>query len=274
MSYDNTFKSVVLPFLLILFIALGALIYASFYIVEPGFSAIHLRLGTIKKTTKESGLYFKVPLIDSVTMFDLRIQKALIETTALSKDLQSVKVEMAINYRIQDAQHLFLNVSTAFEKIIIDPFVQESVKAVVAKFDAESLIQKRHEVKELVISELTERLSSKHILLVDFNFTHLDFSDDFIKAVESKQIAEQDAKRAENQTKQVREEATQSRARAEAEAFALKVKRESLTPELIRLKEVEAQIKAIEKWDGRLPRITGASIPLMPVLGEMHKKTT
>ncbi len=271
MSQYDAHKTVLLPFLLIGLVALGAIIFSGFYIVEPGFAAIHLRLGTIQKTTKESGLYFKIPLIDSVTMFDLRIQKALIETTALSKDLQSVKVEMAINYRIQDAQLLFLNISTSFEKIIIDPFVQESVKAVVAKFDAESLIQKRHEVKELVISELTERLSSKHILLVDFNFTHLDFSEDFIKAVESKQIAEQDAKRAENQTKQVREEATQARARAEAEAFALKVKRESLTPELIKLKEVEAQIKAIEKWDGHLPHITGSSIPLMPVLGQMHE---
>lgn len=250
-------------------IVIGIFVAASsYYIVKPGFAAIQQRLGTIKKTTKDSGLYFKMPFIDTVAIFDLRIQKALIETTALSKDLQSVKVEMAINYRIQDAQLLFQNIGTSFEKIIIDPFVQESVKAVVAKFDAESLIQQRHQVKELVINELTERLSSKHILLVDFNFTHLDFSDEFIKAVESKQIAEQDAKRAENMTKQVREESLQARTRAEAEAFALKVKRESLTNELIQLKKVEAEIKAIEKWDGHLPHYTGSSIPLMPLLNK------
>jgi len=234
--------------------------------VEPGKATIHLRLGTIIKTNTSAGLYFKIPLVDSITTFDLRIQMATIETNALSKDLQGVSVGMVVNYRIQDAAALYQNIGTEFEKIIINPFVQESVKAVVAKFDAESLIQKRHEAKERVIDELTTRLSSKHIQLVDFNFTHLDFSEDFIKAVESKQIAEQDAKRAENQTKQVREEATQARARAEAEAFALKVKRESLTPELIKLKEVEAQIKAIEKWDGHLPQITGSTIPLMPLL--------
>lgn len=132
----------------------------------------------------------------------------------------------------------------------------------------------------MVVSELVQRLGSKQITVVDFNFTHLDFSPEFIHAVEAKQIAEQDAKRAENMTKQVREEALQTRARGEAEAFSLKVKRESITPELtklkevevkfkeveVKLKQVEAQVKAIEKWDGRLPQVTSGVLPFLPVL--------
>jgi prohibitin 2 len=254
-----------LPFIIISIVLAALLLLQSFYIVEPGFSAVHLRLGRIIKTQTLEGFYVKMPFIDSITRFDMRIQRAEIETKALSKDLQTVSVGMVVNYRIEGAAGIFKNIGRDFEKIIIDPFVQESVKAIVAKFDAESLIQKRHEAKDMVVSELIQRLGSKQITLVDFNFTHLDFSPEFIHAVEAKQIAEQDAKRAENMTKQVREEALQIRARAEAEAFSLKVKRESITPELTKLKMVEAQVKAIEKWDGHLPQVTSGAVPFLPM---------
>lgn len=271
---ENGFTWVYIPAVLIIFCVIAAVfLINSFYIVKPGFATVHLRLGAVIATDTQEGVYFKIPLVDSITTFDMRIQRAEIETKALSKDLQTVSVGMVVNYRIENAASVFRNIGKNFEKIIIDPFVQESVKAIVAKFDAESLIQKRHEAKDLVVNELIQRLSTKHIQLVDFNFTHLDFSPEFIHAVEAKQIAEQDAKRAENMTKQVREEALQTRARAEAEAFSLKVKRESITPELTKLKEVEVklksvevQAKAIEKWDGHLPNVMSGAVPLLSVL--------
>lgn len=237
----------------------------AFYIVEPGFTAIHLRLGKINTIAQEPGYYIQIPGLDSVTFFDTRIQKAEIETSAMSKDLQTVDIGMVVNYRIDNALKIYQEIGSNFEKIIIDPFVQESVKAVVAKFTAEDLIQKRHEAKDRVIEELAERLASKYIALVDFNFTHLDFSPDFIHAVEEKQIAEQQAKRAHNLTEKVREEANQMRMRAEAEAYALKVKREAVTEELIRLQEIEAQLKAIERWNGVLPQVTGQNVPMVQI---------
>ncbi|MFA6065894.1 MAG: prohibitin family protein [Candidatus Babeliaceae bacterium] len=236
-----------------------------FYTVNPGFYAIHTRLGKIIEQTHESGYYFKIPLIDSIAKFDVRIRKAFpdIETKAMSKDLQPVSVGMVVNYKVDDALELFKTIGSEYEKIIIDPFTQESVKAVIAKFTAEDLIQRRHEAKDLVISELAQRLKARHIILIDFNFTHLDFSHDFIKAVEDKQIAEQRAKQAKNLTEKVREEALQSRMRAEAEAFSLKVRKEAVTPELIRLQEIETQAKAIEKWNGVLPTVTGSATPFI-----------
>jgi regulator of protease activity HflC (stomatin/prohibitin superfamily) len=244
-------------------IALLLVSYFSFYVVEPGFTAVQVRLGNVIAMRQTSGFYFQIPLIDRVVLIDTRINKADIETTALSHDLQSVSVGMVINYRISDASKLYQNIGTLFKEIIIDPFTQESVKAIVAKFTAEDLIQSRHKAKEMVIAELKERLAPLHITLIDFNFTHLDFSPEFIKAVEDKQIADQSSKTAKNLTEKIKEEALQTKQRAEAEAYALKVKRESLTKELIQLKQVEAQIKAIEKWDGVLPRVTGGSTPII-----------
>jgi regulator of protease activity HflC (stomatin/prohibitin superfamily) len=238
----------------------------SWYILNPGFIALQLRMGKIISVHGDPGLHFKLPLIDHIKYMDMRISKAREETKALSRDLQTVNVGMVINYRILHPLELYQEIGTEFKRIIIDPFSQESVKAIIAQFTAENLIQSRHVAKEKVVADLKERLHPMHIELIDFNFTHLDFSPEFIKAVEDKQIAEQSAKTAKNRTEQVKEEALQSRTRAEAEAYAQQVKGQTITPDLVALKQIEAQILAIEKWDGRLPVYSGSSLP-MPLIG-------
>src|SRR5438477_4274030 len=235
----------------------------SLFIVNPGFAAIQLRMGQIIRTVEESGMYLKMPGMDNVVYIDKRINKTNIETPAMSRDLQSVQIGMVINYRVQDALKIYQNVGTNFDRIIIEPFAHESVKAVVAKFTAEDLIQYRHDAKDKVVSELRDRLSGQHIMLVDFNFIHLDFSKDFIHAVEEKQIAEQSAKTSKNLTEKIKEEALQIRTRADAEAYAFQIKKESVNDNLIKLKQIEAQLQAIEKWDGVLPRMTGNAIPMV-----------
>lgn len=244
----------------------GSLLFLApqaFYLVDPGSTALHFRLGSFIQAQTASGCYVKAPFLDSIIYINNRICKSVIETTALSKDLQFVSIGVAINYKINNAIELYKTVGTDFEKIIIDPFAQESIKAVVAKYTAEDLIQYRHDAKEKVFSELRGRLAPLHIDLIDFNFVHSDFSEDFIKAVEEKQIAEQSAKTARNLTEKVKEEALQIKSKAEAEAYALKVKKEAVTAELIALKKAEALIKAIEKWDGVLPRVSGGSTPFI-----------
>ena len=100
-------------------------------------------------------------------------------------------------------------------------------------------------------------------MLVDFNFIHLDFSKDFIHAVEEKQIAEQSAKTSKNLTEKIKEEALQIRTRADAEAYAFQVQKESVSDNLIKLKQIEAQMYAIKKWNGVLPRMTGNAVPMI-----------
>jgi regulator of protease activity HflC (stomatin/prohibitin superfamily) len=240
----------------IMLVALG-LGVASIYIVNPGYTALHVRLGRIVAAQDTSGFYVKFPLVDNIIYINNRICKSVIETTALSKDLQFVSIGVAINYKINNAIQLYQTVGTDFEKVIIDPFAQESIKAVVAKYTAEDLIQYRHDAKDKVFLELRNRLLPLNIALVDFNFVHSDFSPDFIKAVEEKQIAEQSAKTAKNLTEKVKEEALQTKSKADAQAYALKVKKDSVTTELIALQKVEAFMKAIEKWNGQLPKVVG-----------------
>jgi len=232
------------------------LISMPMYVVDPGWTAIHLRLGSMIKATNTPGWYVKIPLLDSVIFITNRIRKSEISTTSLSKDLQTVKTEVAINYRISEAIHFYKTVGLDFEDIILNPFSQESIKAITARFTAEDLIRCRDDVKRDVFKELKDRLDPIYIELIDFNFVHLDFTPEFIHAVENKQIAEQAAKTAHNLTAKIQEEAVQIKASADAEAYAMKVKKETVTKEL-------ALLKAIEKWNGVLPTFVGSSIPLM-----------
>ncbi len=243
--------------MLILFLSLP------YYVLEPGYTALHMRLGAFKTAQNEAGAYFKLPVVDRIIFINNRIQKSVIETEALSKDLQNISIGVAINYRISDAIALYKSVGINYEQVIINPFAQESVKAICAKFTAEDLIQYRHEAKEKVFEELKTRLATLNIYLVDFNFIHSDFSRDFIHAVEQKQIAIQSSITAKNLTQRVNEEALQTRARAEAEAYSLKIKRESVTRDLIELKKIEASLKAIEKWNGKLPQVSSGNIPFI-----------
>ncbi len=171
-----------------------AVLSMPYYIVNPGETALHLRLGEVIKSNTESGFYFKIPVVNNIVFINNRICKSEIETSALSKDLQSVQIGIAINYKIDDALLLYKTIGTDFDKVIINPFTQESMKSVVAQFTAEDLIQFRHRAKEKVFTELKERLKPQYITLIDFNIIHSEFSVDFIKAVEEKQIAEQSAK--------------------------------------------------------------------------------
>lgn len=235
-----------------IFLLLFWVIKNSFYVINPGFSAVHTRLGRIVQAPKVSGYYFKVPGIDTVTPLDLRIRKAVIKTEAFSHDLQTVDIEVAINHRIEDPWLIYKNIGADYERIVIDPFTQESVKAIVAMFTAENLTQNRNKAKEMVNDDLRKALQRVHIHLVDFNFIHADFHHDFIKSVENKQIAEQKAKQAKFETESMRETAIQIQTRAEAEAHALKVQKDAVTPQLTLL-------KAIEKWNGILPRVVTSS---------------
>ena len=238
---------------------LAILAYKSYYVVLPGYTALHLRMGHIIRASPESGMYLKVPFLDNIILINNRICKSQISTTALSKDLQTVSAEVAINYRINDAIKLYKTVGTEFDTIILNPYSQESIKAIVARYTAEDLIRIRNQAKDDVFHELKDRLDPVFIELIDFNFVHLDFTPQFIHAVEEKQIAEQTAKTAHNLSEKVREEALQMKTRADGEAYALNVKKNCTTPEIIALKK-------IEKWNGELPKVYGSNLPMLSIL--------
>ena len=151
---------------------------------------------------------------------------------------------------------------------IITPAVQEAVKASTALYTAEDLIVKRPEVRDKIRGLLNERLSKHGVIVDEFSITNFSFSRSFTEAVEAKTTAEQQKLKAERDLLRIKVEAEQKIAQAKAEAESLKLQKQEVTNELLRLREIENQRKAIEKWDGRLPAtMMGNSVPFVQVGG-------
>src|SRR6266568_2155833 len=147
---------------------------------------------------------------------------------------------------------IYQDIGLEYEKRIIDPAVQEIVKAVTAKFTAEELITKRQFVKDEIKTALHERLTASHISLDELNITDFQFSKGFNEAIESKQTAEQLALKAQRDLERVKIEGQQKIVQAKAEAESQRIQKETISPIIL-------QLRAIEKWDGKFPQVIGGS---------------
>ena len=118
-----------------IFVLISVIIaYNTYYILEPGYMGIHTRLGSVRKVYERSGLYFKLPFIDYIYPISSVIQKFTIHTEALSHDLQFVAMEVAINFKITDAERIVYEIGLGDNLYtrIIEPTTQETMKAVVS----------------------------------------------------------------------------------------------------------------------------------------------
>ena len=249
------------------------LLIASFTTVSSGYRGVLLQLGAVKPTILTEGFHFKVPFVQSVQPIEVRVQKEESSQTAASKDLQIVTTKVAVNYSVDPAavNKLYQEIGLDYRSRIVDPAVAESLKAITAQYTAEELISKRPEVSAQVKDMLSKKLSKYYMKLEDINIKEFAFSEEFNKAIEAKQTAEQNALKAQRDLERIKIEAQQSVAQAEAEAQSLKLKKQEVTPELIQLKQIEVQEKALEKWDGHLPSVTSGATPFIDVTGLSKK---
>jgi regulator of protease activity HflC (stomatin/prohibitin superfamily) len=110
---------------------------------------------------------------------------------------------------------------------------------------------------------LKEALHPYKIIVDDFSVVNFKWDIEFQKAIEAKQVAEQLAMKAQRDLERIKIEAEQKITQAKAEAESLRLQKENVTPHLIKLRQIEASIKAIEKWNGQLPRFSGGAIPFI-----------
>jgi regulator of protease activity HflC (stomatin/prohibitin superfamily) len=237
--------------------------------VNEGERGVVLRNGAATGVVRPPGLALVMPFVDSIESMSVMTEAAKVEASGASKDLQVVHAEITVNYAMLPERAVEVYTSLRHDAVarVIRPAIEEAVKAGTAEFKAEDLIQHREAVKSRIETILRQRLDAKGFTLDAVSITDFDFSDTFNRSIEDKVTATQQALKAENDLVRVRAEAQQSVARAEAEAQALKAQREAVTPELIQLRRTEALLKAIEKWDGRMPTFVGegAPVPMLDV---------
>jgi regulator of protease activity HflC (stomatin/prohibitin superfamily) len=233
--------------------------------VGAGERGILLRFNAVTGTIYDEGLYFRWPLIERVIILDIKIQKEQADATAASRDLQTVHSDVAVNFHIKadKVASIYQEVGVDYKARIIDPALQEGVKAITARFTAEELITRRETVKEDIKVLLREKMEPRGIMIDEFNIVDFGFSASFNSAIEAKVTAEQQALAAKNKLEQIKFEADQRIAEAQGKAQAMRVESEALrtNPQIL-------ELRALEKWDGVLPQVTGTGgIPFVNLQG-------
>jgi len=239
----------------------------SFTSVEYGHVGLYKTFGKLNDNKLSPGIHFKIPFIQTVIQVNTQVTKAETDTSASSKDLQPVSTHVAVNYSVnKDSVYSIMNnIGGSFDTVIINPAIQEIVKEVTARYPAEDLITRRDVVAGEISEHLTTRLAKYDLIVNDINIVNFKFSDAFNQSIEAKQVAQQQALKAENDLRRIEIEAKQKIAQAQAEAEALRLKKQEVTPELVQLKQIEVSEKALEKWDGRLPSVTGGATPFIDI---------
>jgi regulator of protease activity HflC (stomatin/prohibitin superfamily) len=247
-----------------LVLLVGLIIFRPFSIVNAGQRGVVMRFGKVQDTILDEGIHFIFPVVTSVKKLNVRVQKNSFQTDAASKDLQKLTTELAINWHIDPIKvnKVYQNIGDEENIVIgiITPAVSEVLKAATAKKTAEEIITKRTELKEEIDTNLETRLADYGIMIDDVSLVDFEFSPEFSKAIESKQIAEQEAKQAGFIAQKATQEAQAEINRAKGQAEAQRLQRQTLTPELL-------QKQAIEKWDGRFPMVMGGdgALPLVNI---------
>ncbi len=249
-------------------IVLALLIVKPWVQVGPGQRGIVTNFGAVQNKVLDEGMHFRVPVMQQVILMDVKVQKVQTDASSASSDLQDVTLSVALNYHIipDKANVVYQKIGVEFKERIIDPAIQEVTKAVSAKYSAEELITKRPAVSTAMKEALTEKLMASNIAVDAVSIVTFSFSKVFMDAIEAKQTAEQHALKAKRDLDRIKIEAEQTIAAATAEAEALRLQKMNISPDLIELRKIEANLKAIEKWNGILPQVTGGgAVPFIGV---------
>lgn len=251
----NTQKKIIKGVIItVITIVVITLLFGSFTTINSGEVGIRLRFGKVVNTEMREGLNFKIPIIEKIVKMNIKVQKQEVITESSSKDLQLVNMALAVNYRVDGTKaiELFKNVGTKYGEVVLQPAVQESIKAVTSRYTAEELITRRNEVSVECMDELNNKVNRYGIIIDNFNITNFNFSTEFNNAIEEKQVAEQRVLTAKQELEKSKVEAERKVVEAQAEKKANELKQQSLTDNVIKA-------KFIEKWDGQLPKASNGN---------------
>lgn len=216
-------------------------ILSCFTTVRSGEVGLKVRFGKVTDFSITEGVNFKIPYIEKIVKVNIKVQKAELSVEGSTKDLQIVNTNASVNYRIdpEKASYLYKTVGNSYEEIVLIPAIKESIKSAIAQYNAEEITTNRTVVSESCLKAIQSKVEKYGIIIEDFNLTDFSFSEEYTKAIEEKQVAEQNLEKA-------KLEAEAKVAKAQGEADANKMLEQTLTHEVL-------MEKFIEKWDGKLP---------------------
>ena len=254
------------------FLVIAGVVVNSAVIVPAGHRGVLLRWGAPVRSLDE-GFHLVVPVMHQVVLLEVRTQKEESQASAASRDLQNVTTSLALNFRVDASKvvDLYRDVGGDYKARIIDPAVQESLKTVTAKYTAEELIKFRPKVKAEVEEEITQRLGNYNLIVEPsgLSITNFAFSDEFNRAIEAKQVAQQQAEQQRYVLQKAELEKQTAVMIAQGKSEAAKLNAEALK---VQGGSLVISREWIEKWDGRLPSVYGGGQGMIIDLGSLMKE--
>lgn len=253
--------------------------------IKEGEVGIVVKFGQADDELLYPGFYFTMPIVTRVVKMNVQWQKYYIETSAFSKDMQQVDIKCSLNYALQSqgALKMYKDVGKKYDDKIMLPLALDALKSTFSRYSAEELVANRDLIAEEVFAELAQELEFYSIRVQEVAIEDIDFSDAFTNAIEAKQVATQTLLQAETEQKQqtliaeaeaeramikAKSESEQRLIRAQAEADAVKIAADAeayrLEMESKHITDAVIQKETVEKWDGKLPTITGGdTVPIL-----------
>lgn len=272
--------------LIVLGFIVGFAIFGSIVTIDTGNLGIVKEFGKVTGAILQPGLAFKNPFTQDVIEMSTRVKLMTKTSSSASKDMQTVTIVSAINYQMDASKiiDIYSKYGINYEEIVINPLIDEVVKANTAQYTASELLTKREEVKIKIFNDLNEKLSKFNIMIIEYSLNDIDYSPEYNKAIEAKQVAEQNALKAEQELKMVQIQTQQQVATATANAEATRLNAQADADSILLRAQAQAQANTLltetlddnilrkqwnEKWNGVLPTyILGSDANLFLGLGE------
>lgn len=256
----------------IAFLVIVVLGWGSFTIISPQQKGIIVRLGSIQRNL-ESGLNFKLPLIEKVVKIDVSTQAIVGTELGYSKDAQTVSFEATANYAVNRGQveEVYREFKTDYESRVVTPAIKEAIKSVASKYTAQGIIDNRPKLSIEMKDALVAIIGNRGFDVSSVAITNIDFDDAYEESVKDKQVAEQKALQQINVTKQEEEKKKQEILKAEALSEKTRLEVAALQSaqgeKLIEKIKAEAQLELAKKWNGVLPTtmVPGGALPFIDV---------
>lgn len=263
MKYTNPSTNKRIISLVFLGVLAIILISSGFYSVSSTQRGVIATFGKINPNVVDDGLHIKIPFVQTVNKMSVQTVKLEQTAPAYTRDIQTASVDYVLNFDPvpENMAVLYRNVGPGYIAKIITPVVQGVLKDIIGNFNAADIVANREEVRRQIEMELNEQLPPEYVRNIRIQIVNIDYDDAFEQSIVDKQVAEQKALTAKNNTIRIQEEANQKVISAEAEARSMQIKADAL-----KANPALTQYEAVQKWDGTLPTyMLGNSVPFINI---------
>ena len=229
------------------------------YVVEPGHRGVRVTLGEVSPLVEGEGLTFKTPFVTAIHPVSVRQQTEQVSTECYSSDLQQVKTQLRVLYRIPESAvvKLFKEYEGDSFQALVSPRVQEALKEAASLQSAEMIVQNREAIKAQTLEATRKKIEAiadgePLLVIEDIALSDISLSPELNAAIEQKMTQREEAERAKFVQRQAEIEAKTAVIKARGEAESIQLRGEALrrNPALI-------QLQIVEKWDGVSPLVVG-----------------